>query len=97
MPRPISAAEAATAAQAVPIRLTIVTMDTHLASATERVRPVLAREFPGLSLHLHAASEFSGNERLTAQVRQDIAQSDIIVAGMLFLEDHFMPLSLIHI
>ncbi len=67
-------------------------MDSHLASATERARPTLAREFPGLSLSMHCASEYAGNERLTAQVKQDIARADIVIAGMLFLEDHFLPI-----
>jgi len=76
----------------LPIHVVIVTMDTHLASATERARPTLAREFPGLSISYHAASEYAGNERAIARVKADIAQADIIVAGMLFLEDHFLPI-----
>jgi magnesium chelatase subunit H len=83
---------AAAAAGQPPIRVCIITMDTHLASATERVEPALRRDFPGLTLNLHAASEFAGNERLTERVREDIAHADIIVAGMLFLEDHFLPI-----
>ena len=76
----------------VPVRLCIVTMDTHLASAAERARPTLAREYPGLVLTLHAASEYAGNEHAVARVKADIAQADIIVVGMLFLEDHFLPI-----
>jgi magnesium chelatase subunit H len=88
----ISVASPATAEARVPIRICIVTMDTHLASATERARPILAREYPGLSISLHAASEYAGNESATARVKADIAQADIVVAGMLFLEDHFLPI-----
>ncbi len=101
-PKPISVVDSqvvvsrlaqSTAAVASPsIRVCIVTMDTHLASATERAAPVLARDFPGLHISLHAASEYAGNERLTARVKADIAKADIIVAGMLFLEDHFLPI-----
>ncbi len=79
-------------ADPTPISVVIVTMDTHLASATERARPILAREFPGLRLSLHAAAEYAGNEDAIARVRADIAQADIVVAGMLFLEDHFLPI-----
>jgi len=75
-----------------PIHVVIVTMDTHLVSATERCRPALAREYPGLTLNMHAASEYAGNEQATARVKADIARADIIVAGMLFLEDHFLPI-----
>ena len=79
-------------AEATPLRLVIVSMDTHLASATARARKVLTREMPGLTLSLHAASEFAGHPAALARCRADIAQADIVVAGMLFLEDHFLPI-----
>ena len=95
-PKHISGADPAqrqiAAAARLPIRVCVVTMDTHLASATERARPILAREYPGLSISMHAASEYAGNERAIARVKADIAQADIVVAGMLFLEDHFLPI-----
>ena len=92
-PKLFSAADVSAAqAESTPIRVCIVTMDTHLASATDRATPTLAREFPGLSISLHAASEYAGNDRLIAHVKADIAQADIVIAGMLFLEDHFLPI-----
>ena len=75
-----------------PIRVVILSMDTHLASATDRARPTLAREYPGLVLSTHAASEWAGSETLLERCRADIAQADIVVAAMLFLEDHFLPI-----
>ena len=90
-PKPTSAAEARRAVASTPLRLVIVTMDSHLASSVERARPALRREFPGLQLSLHAASEYAGNEAATARCIADIGAADIIVAGMLFLEDHFLP------
>ena len=75
-----------------PIRVVIVTMDTHLASATARANRVLAREMPNLTVTLHAASEYAANELLLSKCREDIARADIVVAGMLFLEDHFLPI-----
>ena len=85
-PKPTSAADP------TPLRLVIVSMDTHLASATARARKVLAREMPGLTLSLHAASEFAGHPAALARCKADIEQADIVVAGMLFLEDHFLPI-----
>ena len=76
----------------MPLRLAIVTMDSHLASSVERARPSLRREFPGLHLTLHAASEYAGNDAATARCIADIEAADIVVAGMLFLEDHFLPI-----
>ena len=75
-----------------PIRVVVVTMDTHLASSIERARGTLARELPGLQLSMHAASEYAGNPAALARCLSDIAEADIVVAGMLFLEDHFLPI-----
>ena len=87
-----SAVEATVPAVNTPIRVAIVTMDTHLASATDRARLALLREMPGLQLSMHAASEYASNETALARCKSDIAQADIVVAGMLFLEDHFLPI-----
>jgi magnesium chelatase subunit H len=78
-----------TVADATPVRVTIVTMDTHLASATERARRTLFREMPGLTITLHAATEWSGDPQKLQRCRDDIARADIIICAMLFLESHF--------
>ena len=91
-PKSTSGAEMKTRAGHEAIRVVIVTMDTHLASSINRARSTLAREIPGLTLSLHAASEYAGHEHLIQQCRDDIARADIVVAGMLFLEEHFMPI-----
>lgn len=90
--KPISAASVGIGVRATPIRVVIVTMDTHLASALERARKPLLRDYPGLHISLHAASEYAGNDKLVELCRADIARADIVVAGMLFLEDHFLPI-----
>jgi magnesium chelatase subunit H len=74
------------------IRVVIVTMDTHLATATSRARTKLARQYPGLSLSLHAASEWSSHPKALERCLADIAKGDIVIATMLFLEDHFLPI-----
>jgi len=90
--KPTSPGKATAPRNTTAIKVVIVTMDTHLASSVNRASHTLGREFPGLSLSLHAASEFAGNEVLTAHCKADIAQADIVIAGMLFLEDHFLPI-----
>jgi magnesium chelatase subunit H len=92
LPGSAKAASRGSDAAAVPLRLVIVTMDTHLASSVARASTVLAREWPGLQLVLHAASEFAGDPAATQRCRDDIAQADIVIAGMLFMEDHFLPI-----
>jgi magnesium chelatase subunit H len=79
----------AASVSAVPINIVIVTMDTHLASATERAYRRLLRDFPGLSLRLHAATEWGDDPAALARCRADIAGGDIIISAMLFMEDHY--------
>ncbi len=74
------------------VRVVIVTMDTHVASATLRARAALARQCPGIELKMHAASEWSASETALEACREDIRLADIVVVTMLFLEDHFQPL-----
>lgn len=77
---------------ATPIRVVIVTMDTHVASATVRAQAALTRDLPGLELSVHAASEWSADPRLLARCQEAVAGADIVIATMLFMEDHFLPL-----
>ena len=80
------------ATNATPIRVVIVGMDTHFAGALDKARAELKREMPGLVLSLHAASEWNSDPDALALCRADIAQGDIVIAGMLFMEDHFAPI-----
>ncbi|WP_242616834.1 magnesium chelatase subunit H [Rivibacter subsaxonicus] len=73
------------------MRVVIVTMDSHLASAAERASRTLARAMPGLKLVVHAAAEWGGNAEALERCKADIAQGDIVIATMLFMEDHFLP------
>lgn len=79
-------------AEATTVKVVIVTMDTHVATATDRARRRLAADMPGLSLSVHAASEFTTSPKALEACRAAIAEGDIIVNAMLFLEEHFKPL-----
>jgi magnesium chelatase subunit H len=72
-----------------PVRVVLVTLDTHLASAAERARVVLEQEVPGLTLQVHAAAEWQDDPDALARCRSDIECGHIIFASMLFMEDHF--------
>jgi magnesium chelatase subunit H len=82
MPKRISAADR------TPIRVVIVTMDSHLASAASRARATLCAELPELDLAIHAADEWTCNPAALEHCLEDIARGDIIVATMLFLDEH---------
>jgi len=74
------------------MNVVIVTMDSHLASATERANVTLSKALPGLRLTVHAAAEWGDNPTALARCKADIATGDIVIASMLFLEDHFTPI-----
>jgi magnesium chelatase subunit H len=82
MPKPISAVNP------TPIRVVIVTMDSHLAGAATRAGKALQRTMPGFELATHAADEWGGDPVALKACLDDIAQGDIVIATMLFLDDH---------
>jgi magnesium chelatase subunit H len=82
MPKRISAADV------TPIRVVIVTMDSHLSGAAARARSALRKDFPGLELTVHAADDWGTDEAALARCTADIARGDIIIATMMFLDDH---------
>jgi magnesium chelatase subunit H len=63
-------------------------MDSHVAGAFGRAEKALQAELPGLTIAVHAADEWGHDPELLAACRNDIAQGDIVVATMLFLDDH---------
>ncbi len=73
------------------LRFVVVTMDTHLASATAVAAAKLSKVMPGLTLEMHAASEYASDARALAACREAIENADILFVSMLFLEDHFLP------
>ena len=79
------------AADTPTLRIVVVTMDTHLASATVSAARRLAAHVPGVSLEMHAASEYSASAEHLARCRAAIESADMLIVTMLFMEEHFMP------
>ncbi len=77
-----------TTADNLPMRVVIVTLDNHLTGAVGRLRGQLARDIPGLELSVHAASSWAASPASLKSCIEDIARGDIIIATMLFMEDH---------
>ncbi|MFO1337402.1 MAG: magnesium chelatase subunit H [Burkholderiaceae bacterium] len=90
MPRRTSAVET-TAAAATPMRVVLVTMDSHLAGAALRAHRRLLAMMPGLRFSIHAASEWGGDGAALARCQADIAEAELVIVTMLFMEDHFLP------
>jgi magnesium chelatase subunit H len=68
--------------------MVIVTLDRHLSGVFKRAEAALAQDIPGLSLTLHAATDWAEDQDALNRCLADIGSGDIIVASMLFMEDH---------
>ena len=75
-------------ADATLVRVVVVTMDSHLSGAAARAQKLLKRDFPGLELSVHAADEWGTDDAALARCKASIARGDIVIATMLFLDDH---------
>ena len=82
MRKPISAVDR------TKVRVVVVTMDSHLGGALARAEGMVRRDLPNLTLTMHAADEWSGDPAALDACHADIARADIVIATMLFLEDH---------
>ncbi|HBY29907.1 MAG TPA: magnesium chelatase subunit H, partial [Bradyrhizobium sp.] len=77
-----------TPADATPLKVVVVTMDSHLSGAAARAQVLLRSSFPGLSLAVHSADEWGTDDAALDRCRADIDRGDIVIATMLFLDDH---------
>ncbi|MBE7219472.1 MAG: magnesium chelatase subunit H, partial [Caulobacteraceae bacterium] len=73
---------------AIPVRVVLVTLDHHLAGAAERAGARLRRDLPGLCFNVHAAADWAKDPASLQACKADIARGDIVIATMLFMEDH---------
>ncbi|HEX8389499.1 MAG TPA: magnesium chelatase subunit H [Sphingomonas sp.] len=71
-----------------PLHVVIVTLDNHLSGAVERAAARFATENAGITIGFHAASDWDRNPGALDACVADIARGDIVVATMLFLDDH---------
>ena len=73
---------------AIPIHIAIVTLDGHMASAVARAERSLQRNMPALKLDVHALADWDEHAEAREACRASLAKADIVVANMVFLEDH---------
>ena len=69
-------------------RIVIVTLDSHNARPCERALLNMLPDFEGLKIDIFAAAEWDEDPETFTPVREAIAQADIIVINLLFLEHH---------
>mgnify|MGYP006282206047 CR=1 FL=1 len=70
------------------MRVALITLDGHLSSAAERAFSRLRRTAPELECSLHCAGEWAGNPDSLAACQQAIDHADVVIACMLFVEEH---------
>jgi magnesium chelatase subunit H len=68
--------------------IVVVTLDQHAAGPAARIAPRLAADFPGLTVSIHAAAEWAENPAALARCKNALATADIIIANLIFLEEH---------
>ncbi|MEO0360995.1 MAG: magnesium chelatase subunit H, partial [Pseudomonadota bacterium] len=69
-------------------RVVFVTLDAHAAGPAARVTTRLAADFPGLTVDVFAAAEWSERPEALEAARAAVAEADIVIANLLFLEEH---------
>ena len=69
-------------------RVVIMTLDSHAAGPANRAMSKLSKDYPGLSVSVHAAAEWGECPGAFEAAEDAIAEADIVVANLLFLEEH---------
>lgn len=70
------------------VNVVLITLDNHMSAAVDDARRMLAGEIPNLCLSVHAATDWNDNPDRLQACKDDIARGHIIVASMLFIEEH---------
>ena len=76
------------AAKSPPVNVVLITLDNNLSGAVSQAKNILKPSLPGLNLSVHAATDWHENEQSLQACKDDIAKGDIIIASMLFVEEH---------
>ena len=71
-----------------PLRVVLVTLDNHVSGAWSRAAATLAKQVPALSVSAHAATEWDRDPAALDDTLAAIAEGDIVIVTMLFLEAH---------
>ncbi|MEL7215154.1 MAG: magnesium chelatase subunit H, partial [Pseudomonadota bacterium] len=70
------------------MRVTIITLDHHALGPVMKAEERLRAEMPGVRITAHAAAEWAENPEALEAARADVAQANIIVANLLFIDEH---------
>ena len=76
-----------------PINVVLVTLDNHVNGAIARAEKRLIHDLPGIHFSSFAATEWDGDPQSLADCHSAIAQGDIVIVTMLFMEAHIKAVS----
>ncbi|HTI30796.1 MAG TPA: magnesium chelatase subunit H [Sphingomonas sp.] len=71
-----------------PLHVVVVTLDNHLSGAAERAAARFAKDGSNITIGFHAAADWDRDPGALQRCTADIARGDIVIATMLFLDDH---------
>ncbi|RCL47114.1 MAG: magnesium chelatase subunit H [Halieaceae bacterium] len=71
-----------------PLRVVLVTLDNHVSGAWSRAADTLSKQVPALYVSAHAATEWDRDPAALNSTLSAIAEGDIVIVTMLFLEAH---------
>ncbi|MEL6474498.1 MAG: cobaltochelatase subunit CobN [Pseudomonadota bacterium] len=70
------------------VRVVLISLDRQLEAAALRAEKSLRKAVPGLTLSFHAAADWARDPASLDACRAEIDRADLIIASMLFMEDH---------
>ena len=76
-----------------PINVVLVTLDNHVNGAIARAEKRLTRDLPGIDFKSFAATEWDADSQSLIDCRAAIAEGDIVIVTMLFMEPHIKAIS----
>ena len=86
-PKPTLVAKARTESTAS-MKVVLITLDAHVSSAFSRVIGALRADIPDFTLSIHAASDWDTCPSKVEHCREAIAEANIVIVTMLFMEPH---------
>ncbi|MFQ6551093.1 magnesium chelatase subunit H [Aestuariibius insulae] len=75
-----------------PYRICVITLDAHSAGPAARAIQDLVADFPGLEINVFPAAEWGEHPEALTATKDAVAQADIIIANLLFLEEHIQAI-----
>ena len=75
------------------IKVVLVTLDNHVNGAIARAEKRLTHDLPGIDFTSFAATEWDADPQSLTDCRAAIAEGDIVIVTMLFMEPHIKAIS----